>query len=98
MSTFNKCQRIEADEKFIVVFDWCNPASVTICYLLLSHKHCYTASSGEQYGKEHCFPYSEEILAEIISVCTKRQTMQKAVDDSMSLVYQLCNKVSRGEL
>jgi len=38
------------------------------------------------------------VEAELVAVLTERQRLKKAYDDSMALVYELSNRIARGDL
>ena len=44
----------------------------------------------------YAWPARAEV--ELLAILTERQRLKKAYDDSMSLVYQLSNKIARKEL
>lgn len=46
-------------------------------------------------SQAYCFPASAS--HDLIDIMNKREELKKAFDDSMKLVYELRNKVSRGE-
>lgn len=54
-----------------------------------------TTSVGVLYAT-FCFPAIAE--AELLSILKTRQSLKKAFDDSMGLIYDLNNKLSRGEV
>lgn len=43
------------------------------------------------------FTWPERVYEELLGVMKERQKLKKAYDDSMALVYQLRNALSRGE-
>ena len=50
----------------------------------------------QTYYKAFCWPASAR--EELIKILETRAELKKAFDDSMKLVYELKNKISRGEL
>lgn len=51
--------------------------------------------SAEYYGASNVFPVSA--FHAVIEMCTERQRLKKAYDDSSKLIYELRNAVARGE-
>lgn len=92
-----KDTRIDQTKSFIVVSDLYNPKSVTTYKLIDMTKDTYVSKEGQFY-KDLCFPCTELIFNSLIAVCTERARLKKAHDDSMELVYQLSNKIARGEM
>jgi hypothetical protein len=43
------------------------------------------------------FVFPARVEADLIEVLTKRQQLKKAYDDSMKLIYELRNAITRGE-
>lgn len=48
-----------------------------------------------RYSVAHVFPLSAK--AEVLAICVERNRLRKEYDDSVSLIFELRNKVSRGE-
>ena len=95
-----KHEMIVAAGRFLVVGDMADPASITEYKLDGVDPGVYRCSS-ESYTNqrviaEYCWPV--EAREELVTILTERQRLQKALDDSMGLVYQLGNKIARGEL
>jgi hypothetical protein len=51
---------------------------------------------GEIYYSDFMWP--ARVKEDLLAILVKRQVLKKAYDDSMKLIYQLSNKISRGEL
>lgn len=91
-------------DAIFVVNDWSNPE--TIQYGIFQSQ---TVASGEKYitlegstptsprihNAAYVFPLSAQ--ADVLTVVYQRMQLKQAYDESMKLVYEVCNKRSRGE-
>lgn len=87
-------ERIIQDLQFLVVGDLCDPKTIRHYNLAHTTKGEYVSRDGGYFIKEFCWPVGAK--EELIDLCEHRQKLKKALDDSMSLVYQLSNKYSDG--
>lgn len=97
----HKEQLIQAVGKFIVVADLADPASITEYtldgdqgkFVYRGHNDRY---KDQRFSKEFCWPVQAK--DELIAILTERQLLQKALDRSLGLVYELNNKIARGDI
>jgi hypothetical protein len=94
--------RIYTEGKFLTA-DLDDPASIQEHELDVRRSRTATDDffyvAGKKFDAHHkgfCWPVAAR--EELLAVITKRAALKKAYDDSMALVYQLSNKISRGEL
>lgn len=59
---------------------------------------CWLEGEGSESARFLAFMWPARAEGELRSILTKRAELHKAFDDSMNLVYELRNKLSRGEL
>jgi hypothetical protein len=98
----SRIELIKTNKKFIHVGDLDDPESLKIYDLIkVSNKDEYL--HGTYNGNEiqiflaaACWPIGAH--KQLIDICTERQRLLKAYNDSMSLVYQLRNTIACGEL
>lgn len=94
-------QLIRKDGKFLSVDDLDSPDSIREHVLEtkrkgISDEFFMVAGTQEGYHRNFCWPVG--VRTELTEVLTKRAALKKAYDDGMSLIYQLSNKIARGEL
>jgi phosphatidylinositol kinase/protein kinase (PI-3 family) len=88
---------MKVGDKILFTSDMDSPSSITEATITKVHKETIECGGKEnQYYKAFAWPLSAK--EELVKILQKRQELKKALDDSMSLVYALRNKVSRGEL
>lgn len=93
-----KLELIRASKSFLVVDSLDNPSSIQRHELARETGDTLVSTKGKdfQFLKDFCWPVEAE--DELRSILTERARLKKAFDDSMSLVYQLSNKIARGEV
>jgi hypothetical protein len=67
----------------IIVMNWSDPNEVLEA----------TEQTAAQYDSAYVFPF--ECKQELLEIVNKRAALKKAFDDSMSLVYEYSNKLTR---
>lgn len=89
--------RFTKGEKIFVVQDWCAPSSITGPHIVRKCDGLFVYCEGKDaiFSAAFCLP--EKALTTAKGICEERRKLQKALDDSMCLVYQLNNAISRGE-
>lgn len=87
----------EAGE-FLVAHDLADPGTIERHDLARETGDAFVSAKGWEYVymKDFCWPVQAE--AELRAVVEERARLRKAFDDSMSLVFGLRNKISRGEV
>jgi hypothetical protein len=85
------------DDKVLVVHDWSRPVEVKEGTITKnsSSKQEYVEVDGQLLSGAYIFPPSAR--EDIMTVVMKRAALKEAYDDSMKLVYEVCNRKSRGE-
>jgi len=92
----NKDQLIQRSGVFLYAVDLSDPSTVKEYVLEGMNGDLYKSSADNMFLKAMCWPI--EVKDELIEICTRRQALKKQFDQSMSLVYQLSNKIARGEV
>lgn len=85
-------------DKIILAFDLDTPILKGGTITKLGKEFCWI--NNEHKAEDciylsYCWPAS--VKEELLGILTQRQMLKKQFDDSMSLIYQLRNAVSRGE-
>lgn len=89
-----KIEQIIQDLAFVTVDDFTNSATIRTHTLAGTTKDACKDTAGNYWLKDFCWPVAA--VGELREVCNQREILKKALDDSMSLVYQLSNKYSDG--
>lgn len=93
----NKQVRATLNESVIVVPDFITVQDYRHVNVTAVHKDgSVTCSDGERYYDFSLFPIRLE--QRIKDIVQQRAQLQKAVDESMNLVYELNNQLARGEI
>lgn len=88
---------MQVNDKVLVISDWTNPSSNIYGVLQkMNVDNDYHEVSGELYWKSFVLPMAAE--EQVIKIQQIRRGLKKAFDDSMGLVYELLNQISRGEI
>lgn len=93
-----RLEMIRASKRFVVVDDLTDASSIHIEDFLQDNGEFVRSTRGKHctYSVDFCWPI--EAHEELVRVITERQRLQKIADDSMKLVYDLNNRIARGEL
>jgi hypothetical protein len=97
----NKHELIVAAGKFLVMEDDSNPNA------LREYSYDSLATGGVLVGSrpgfdkqlimiEYCWPV--QVKEELVAILTERRRLKQAYDKSMGLIYELTNKIQRGEV
>ena len=96
----SKHDLIVAAGKFLVAGRDDDPTSVSEYKLDGVRDDCYLGSNDkykdQMMYKDYCWPV--QVRDELISVLTERNKLMKAYNESMGLIYELNNKIARGEV
>lgn len=102
-----KEELIKAAGKFLVVGDYEDPSAIRELTFVNVTKDFFVGQDertaiedprnpNQKFMREFCWPpQAREELEEILR---ERQKLRKQLDDSMGLVYQLNNKIARGDI
>lgn len=91
-----RLQMIQASKQFITAEDLSDPKTIQVHTLSRVDKETLIDSAGGYYIADFCWPI--EVHGKLTVILTERAKLKKALDDSMGLVYQLGNAISRGEI
>jgi len=82
-------------DKVIFYGDLADPQSKSVATVIKSNRDTTDTDKGT-FFTAYLFPASVEL--ELDNIIIHRAKLKKTFDDSMSLIYQLNNKISRGEV
>lgn len=85
-------------DEIVWASDIAEPKSIchgTVVKILDGEYLQYGSTAADSVHRGFAFPARVE--AELVEILTKRQALRKAYDDSMALIYELRNAVTRGE-
>ena len=77
-------------KQVVSVSDLADPSTIKIIDVKTMNAEWIIDIKGEHYMRDFCFPI--EAHFDLVEAVTKRQQLQKAFDQSMSLIYQTRNK------
>lgn len=99
--------KLNKGDQFVTVGDITDPTTISAPLTFEREDRDYFYSDGKSEGdskndaahihyKGFCFPVA--FAPELRAICEHRRKLKDALDGSMSLVYDLRNRISRGEL
>lgn len=84
-------------DKILTVSSLDDPTSITERTVTKVGKDTVQCGSSE-YTFYSTFCWPARVKDRLTEICTERARLKKIYDDSMRLVYQLANEISRGEV